>query len=113
MTTEPKKRGTPVKFHGFSQPPPQGKTFRPVDKTYVWAWLEFPDMLRYIIEHPDGFDKKEFLNKQMGDEVVAYLSKSLMEGKKFIFCQDTDIEEITAEPKPKDPPPSLESLHNT
>lgn len=114
MTTkpEPHKRGTAVKFTGFRQES-TGRDFKTLNKTYVWAWLEFPDLIRYVIEHPDGFEKQEFLNPQFGKEVVDYLSKNLADGKKFIFCTDQDIEPFEQPPATQQPPPNLENLHNT
>lgn len=103
MTQEikPLERGTAVQFAGFTAQ--DGTEFARVPKTYVWAWLAFQDGLRYIIEHPQGFDKKEFMNPQLGPEVVKYLDANLIAGKKYLFTPQEDIRPLT------DPNPSNSS----
>lgn len=92
----PFKRGTAVQFAGFTAE--DGTELEKLSKTYVWAFLQFPDALRYIIEHPKGFDKKEFLNPQLGAEVVKYISDNLTDGKKYLFSPSEFVVEIITPP---------------
>lgn len=101
---------THVKFIGYT-----GKdkvTYEPVE-SYIWAFLEFPPPvgLKYIIEHPQGFDKKDFFDERFEPGVNEYLDKRLAEGKKYLFVQSIDMEEITPEPAPNIEPKKEEPVN--
>lgn len=107
----PFKRGTAVQFAGFTAD--NGKEFQKLPKTHIWAFLQFPDALRYIIEHPEGFDKKEFLNPQLGPDVVKYLTDNLTDGKKYLLTPAEDVVEIVKTPPPQNQqnqPPDLSQV---
>ena len=102
-------RGTKVKFLGFTTQ--QGVVFRP-GNSYIWGYLQFPDAIRYLIEHPEGFPKSEFMDPQLGTEGLKYLDGNLQEGKKYMFCFENDIEVIppVAPPSTVEGPPDLSDL---
>lgn len=108
MTVESKyfKRGDKVKFLGVVVPFEDGeKKYHPVE-TYIWG-VNPHEAMSYVIEHPDGLDKSNFINDPdsgFEDGFEAVHSSDLKDGLKYIaiFHDDNLIELLESgdEPKP-------------
>lgn len=83
----PFKRGDKVNYKG-------GK-FRPVSGTYVWAETTTSLFKQYVIEHPEGFPKedfmKDFLKGDSKNGIDGIDPKYLKYGLKYIFVYEEDL----------------------
>ena len=88
------KRGDKVNYIG------SGSHYS-VKGTYVWA-INPHEFLQYVIEHKDGFPKEYFMASFGRDGFEAIRSKDLVEGKKYIYTCEANLEMVDPA-KPKDP----------
>ena len=84
----PFKRGDKVNYFG-------GK-FSPVKGTYVWAETTTSLFKQYVIEHPDGYAKEEFMKDFLAGDSKKGIDgidpKYLKYGLKYIFVYEEDLE---------------------
>lgn len=84
----PFKRGDKVNYFG-------GK-FHPVKGTYVWAVTETSLFKQYVIEHPQGFGKEEYMKDYLAGDSKKGIDgidpKYMKYGLKYIFVYEEDLE---------------------
>jgi|688.fasta_scaffold79329_5 hypothetical protein len=72
-----------------------GGKFRPVKNTYVWAVTQESLFKQYIIEHPDGYGKEEFMKDFLEGKskkgIDGVHPNYLKYGLKYIFVYDEDL----------------------
>jgi len=67
--------------------------FRAATGTFVWTWFAHLMEWGYVIEHPEGHPKKEFLAKPpFKDGFESIHSSELEDGKKYIYAGAWQLE---------------------
>lgn len=80
------KRGTKVNFKG-------NEYFKPIQGTYIWAKLEHLSLSLYVVQHPDGNPKQNFMAKPpLEDGFEAVHSKELDENYFYVYAEQHEIE---------------------
>lgn len=90
------KRGDKVDFSGgetaiYHNGQYTPKTIKPVFGTFVWAIMAHLQV-EYVIEHPDGFPKEDFLAKEpFKDGFEAIHSSELKDGLTYAYVKEETL----------------------